>query len=231
MNARQDAVADLERTLGHTFKDRDLVEQALTHSSVGEGACPVADYEQLEFLGDRVLGLIVADLLIRHFPGDNEGDLSKRLNALVSRDTCARIAERVGVGPALRLAAGETKRGGRENKTILGDACEALIAAVYRDAGLEAARTVFTPLWEAELDALGSLSALSPKSKLHEWAMAKGRPAPTYRVTGREGPDHSPRFTVEVLVEGLDPTTATGRSRQEAEKAAASALLQREGLL
>src|ERR1700761_314705 len=137
MNARADAVATLEANLGHAFKDRALLEQALTHASVGQGARPVADYERLEFLGDRVLGLLVADLLLQRFPEASEGELAKRLNALVNRDTCARVAEKLGVNDALRLAPGETKLGGRQNRTILGDACEAVIAAVYRDAGLD----------------------------------------------------------------------------------------------
>ncbi|HEY3813674.1 MAG TPA: ribonuclease III [Caulobacteraceae bacterium] len=229
MNARADAVAHLEAELGHAFKDKSLLEQALTHASVGQGARPVADYERLEFLGDRVLGLIVADLLLERFPEMSEGELAKRLNALVNRDACARVAERLGIGAALRLAPGETKLGGRQNKTILGDACEAVIAAVYRDACLDKARRVFTPLWEAELDQLGPIAALDPKSRLNEWALGRANVSPVYRVVGREGPDHAPRFTVEVEVEGVAPISGAGRSRQEAEKAAAAAMLDREG--
>jgi ribonuclease-3 len=229
MNARAEAVARLETRLGHAFKDRTLLEQALTHASVGQGAGPVADYEQLEFLGDRVLGLIAADLLMARFPKEKEGDLSKRLHVLVSGETCARIAADLGVSDALRMAPGETKRGARQNTNILADACEALIAAVYRDGGLDAARAVFAPIWAPELEIQGAPEALSPKSKLNEWAMARAHVAPIYRVVHREGPDHAPRFTVEVEVEGLAPIAGAGRSRQEAEKAAALALLEREG--
>ena len=228
MNSRADAVAKLEAELGHAFKDRSLLEQALTHASVGQGARPVADYERLEFLGDRVLGLIVADLLVERFPEASEGELAKRLNALVNRDACARVAERLGIGAALRLAPGETKLGGRQNRTILGDACEAVIAAVYCDAGLDVARRVFAPLWDAELGQLGPIAALDPKSRLNEWALGRANVSPVYRVIGREGPDHAPRFTVEVEVAGLAPISGAGRSRQEAEKAAAAALLERE---
>ncbi len=228
MNARAEAVDRLETRLGHAFKDRSLLDRALTHSSAGQGARNVLDNEQLEFLGDRVLGLIVADMLMARFPEENEGDLSKRLHVLVSRDTCARIASDLGVGEALRMAAGETKRGARANTNILGDACEALIAAVYRDGGLDAARAVFGPLWAPELERQGAPEALSPKSRLNEWAMARAHVAPLYRVVHREGPDHAPRFTVEVEVEGFTPTSGVGGSRQEAEKAAALALLQRE---
>jgi ribonuclease III len=228
MNARADAVDKLEAELGHAFKDRSLLEQALTHASVGQGARPVADYERLEFLGDRVLGLIVADLLVERFPEASEGELAKRLNALVDRDTCARVAERLGIGDALRLAPGETKLGGRQNPTILGDACEAVIAAVYRDGDLEIARRIFAPLWDAELEQLAPIATLDPKSRLNEWALGRANVSPVYRVIGREGPDHAPRFTVEVEVPGVAPISGAGRSRQEAEKAAAAALLERE---
>jgi ribonuclease-3 len=231
MNARVAAVADLEKNLGLTFQDRSLLERALTHSSVGEGARDTQDYERLEFLGDRVLGLIVADRLMCRFKEANEGELSKRLHALVSRDACARVAEKLGVGPALRLAAGESKAGGRKNKTILGDACEALIGAVYVDAGLDAARAAFGPLWDREIEAMGEVDSFNPKSKLQEWAAGRGKAVPDYEVVGREGPDHAPEFTVEVRVEGVQPASARGRSRQAAEKAAAKTLLEREGLL
>lgn len=230
MNARADAVALLEANLGHSFSDRALLERALTHSSVGQGARPVEDNERLEFLGDRVLGLIVAGDLVARFPEEREGELSKRLHALVSRDACAAVAERLGVPEALRLAPGETRTGGRYKKTILGDACEALIGAVYLDAGFERAHAVFGPLWARELDSLGALPTLNPKSRLQEWAASAGRSSPAYRVVSREGPDHAPCFTVEVEVSGLQPSRGEGGSRQEAEKAAAIGLLQREGL-
>lgn len=230
MNARLSAVEGVERTLNYRFSDRDLLERALTHASAGQGARKIRNYERLEFLGDRVLGLIVADLLMRRYPKATEGELSKRLNALVSGQTCARVAEKIGLGPAIRLAAGETRRGARANATILGDVCEALIAAVYRDGGLAKATEVFTPLFEGEIDESEPLAALNSKSQLQEWAAAQGRPLPTYSVVAREGPDHEPVFTVEVRLEGSLPVEATGRSRQEAEKAAAAALLEREGV-
>jgi ribonuclease-3 len=231
MNARADAVAALERNLGHSFADRALLERALTHSSVGQGAKPIDDNERLEFLGDRVLGLIVASDLIARFPEANEGELSKRLHALVSRDVCAVVAERLGAPEALRMAPGETRTGGRYKKTILGDACEALIGAVYLDAGFEQAHAVFGRLWAAELDTLGETPKLNPKSLLQEWAAGEGLRLPVYTVVAREGPDHAPRFTVEVTVTGRDPISGEGGSRQDAEKAAATALLQREDLI
>jgi ribonuclease-3 len=231
MNARADAVARLERNLGHIFRDRSLLERALTHASVGQGARAVDDNERLEFLGDRVLGLIVARDLLDRFPEADEGDLSKRLHVLVSRDVCAAVAERLGAPEALRMAPGETRAGGRFKKTILGDACEALIAAVYLDAGFEAARAVFGPLWRDVLVDLGSLPSLNPKSQLQEWAAREGLSPPAYTVVSREGPDHAPRFTVEVTVTGRDPARGEGGSRQDAEKAAAIGLLQREAML
>jgi ribonuclease III len=231
MNLRAEAVANLERRLGHSFSDRSLLERALTHSSVGHGARAVEDNERLEFLGDRVLGLIVANDLFRRFPEAPEGELSSRLHALVSRDVCALVAERLGVPEALRLAPGETKSGGRYKKTILGDACEALIGAVFLDAGFEAAHAIFGPLWAEEIERLAPLTVLNPKSRLQEWAAGAGRTPPIYAVVGREGPDHAPRFTVRVALAGFEPAQGEGGSRQDAEKATARALLEREGLL
>jgi ribonuclease-3 len=231
MSVRAKAVADLEQKLGHVFNDRDLLERALTHSSVGEGARRVIDYERLEFLGDRVLGLLAAERLIDAYPKAKEGELSPKLQALVNREACARAARRMGVGPALRLSPGETKTGGRDKDTILGDACEALMAAVYIDGGMEASRAMFGTFWADEFAHLDAPKVKDVKSRLQEWAQGKGRPLPTYEVVGREGPDHAPTFTVEVKVEGVKPERAAGRSRQEAEKAAATAMLEREGLL
>lgn len=231
MNSRVEAVARLEAELGHVFVDRSLLERALTHSSVGEGAKRVGDNERLEFLGDRILGLLVAERLIEANPEAPEGELSRLLHAVVRKEACAAVSRRLHVGPALRLAAGETKTGGRDKDTILGDACEALIAAVYLDAGLDKAREVFGPLFDEQIRAVGSVAKVNPKSALQEWAASKGLPPPAYAVVDRTGPDHAPTFTVEVRVEGLAPFAAQGRSRQEAEKAAATAMLDREGLL
>ncbi|NEX92927.1 ribonuclease III [Caulobacter sp. 17J65-9] len=231
MSVRAKAVADLEQKLGHVFNDHDLLERALTHSSVGEGARRVIDYERLEFLGDRVLGLLAAERLIEAYPKAKEGELSPKLQALVNREACARAARRMGVGPALRLSPGETKTGGRDKDTILGDACEALMAAVYIDGGMEASRAMFGTFWADEFAHLDAPKVKDVKSRLQEWAQGKGRPLPTYEVVNREGPDHAPTFTVEVSVEGVKPERAAGRSRQEAEKAAATAMLEREGLL
>lgn len=234
-NLRAEAVAALQTRIGHPFKDAALLERALTHASVGEGA-PVGvhgprDNERLEFLGDRVLGLLVAEKLSRDYPTANEGELSSSLHALVDKTACARVGEALGVGAALRLSPGETKTGGRRKAGVIADAVEAILAAVYLDGGLEAARTFFDKAWAKEFSAPPSRTVTNPKSALQEWAQAKGRPLPTYRVADRTGSDHAPTFTVEVSVDGVEPLTAQGRSRQEAEKAAATALLKREGVI
>jgi ribonuclease-3 len=229
MNARAAAVDALTGRLGYAFNDAALLEQALTHASVGRGADKAGDNEVLEFIGDRVIGLLAAERLAELYPAAAEGDLTLRLHGLVNRDACARVARRIELGPALRLAGGESKTGGREKATILGDACEALMAAVYRDGGLEAARAVFLALWREEFDTVDTARPRDPKTALQEWVMGLGQPLPVYEVTHRSGPDHQPEFTVSVRVAGLDPALAKGSSRREAEKSAAAALLQREG--
>lgn len=234
MNARDLAVAELQRRLGYVFREGERLERALTHASIREGARSARgefrDNERLEFLGDRVLGLLVAERLIELYPDAAEGELSKRLHVVVSREACARVAEALHIGPSLRMAAGETKSGGRQNKTILGDACEAVIAAVYLDGGLEAARLVFGPRFEVEMQSLGALDTLNPKSHLQEWAAGRKLGTPRYSQIDRQGPDHAPRFVVEVSLNSGPPARGEGGSRQDAEKAAAAAWLEREGV-
>jgi len=225
---RKAAIAELERNLGHLFQDRELLERALTHSSAGEGARQIRDNERLEFLGDRILNLLAAEQLVALYPEDREGDLTKRMHGLVNRDACARTARRIGLSPALRLAGGESKRGGRDNPTILGDACEALLAALYEDAGLDRTREVFVRIWAAEFETVASAGAPNPKSELQEWAAARKLGPLRYTVIEREGPAHAPTFTVELRLDELAPAIAKGRSRQEAEQAAAQSMLDRE---
>jgi len=225
MDRRAAAVTELETRLGYQFSDRALLERALTHSSVGQGA---ADNERLEFLGDRVLALIVAEALAERDPEADAGGLSKRLHVLVSRDACATVARDLGVGLALRLPGGETRRGARDQARFLADACEALIAALYLEAGLTEARARVLALWAPLLESPHDEREANPKSRLQEWAAAAGRSAPAYRLVSRSGPDHAPVFTVEVEVSGSPPSRADGASRQAAEKAAALALIRRE---
>lgn len=208
--------------LGHKFADPSLLEEALTHRSAVGGR--TIGYERLEFLGDRVLGLVTADMLMDAFPEENEGALARRLAALVREETLAAVARDLGLGAEIHLGPGESEGGGRENDAILADACEAMIAAIYRDGGLEIARRFIETHWAGRLAA-----ELEPpqdaKSTLQEWAQGRGLPLPVYRVVEREGPDHAPRFTVSVEVTGKPPASASGHSKRTAEQAAAQALL------
>ena len=164
-------------------------------------------------------------------PIENVTSRLKSVESLVDKVACARVAEALGVGPAMRLSAGESKQGGRRRESVLGDAMEAILAAVYFDGGLDVARQVFDVSWAAEFQATPTRAVTNPKSVLQEWALKLGRALPVYRVVDRSGSDHAPTFTVEAVVEDVDPLTATGRSRQEAEKAAATAMLKREGVI
>jgi len=235
-NPRADAVAELVRRLGHEFRDPRLLERALTHASVGEGGSPQTskaprDNERMEFLGDRVLGLLVADRLHNDFPEADEGQLSSRLHSLVDKHACGRVGAALGIGEAVRLSPGETKSGGRRKEGVIADAVEAVLAAVWLDGGYDAARKAFERAWADELANPPERALGNPKSALQEWAQGQGRPLPTYRIAERTGSDHAPTFTIEVSVEGFEPLSAQGRSRQDAEKAAATAMLKREGVI
>ena len=225
---RKAAIAALEDSLGHPFADRELLDRSLTHSSAGEGARKIRHNERLEFLGDRVLNLLAAERLMELYPDEREGELTKRMHALISGETCARVAERIGLAEALRLSGGESRRGGRANATILGDACEALLAALYRDAGLDGTRTVFNRIWAEEFEAAETSGGSNPKSELQEWAAQRKLPQPAYEVASRTGPAHAPTFEVELRIGDLEPAHGRGGSRQQAEKAAAEAMLTRE---
>jgi ribonuclease-3 len=224
MNARQEAVAELERRVGHAFSDRELLEHALTHASVGKGAKKIRDNERLEFLGDRVLNLVVAERLMRLRPDAPEGELAKLMNQLVNYHACAEAGRAAGLRDALRLDASATRVGARDNDRVLGDACEALIAALYLDGGLEAARRFVLAFWGEGFDNLDH-PAKDSKTMLQEWAMARKLPVPEYRVVDQEGPAHAPRFTIEARLPGYEPEAATAGSKREAEKLAAERML------
>jgi len=226
MNTRMAAIAELERRIGHSFADRDLLERALTHGSVTKGSAKIRDNERLEFLGDRVLNLAVAEQLMTLRPEATEGELSKLMNQLVNYRACADAARRAGLRDALRVDASATKIGARDNERVLGDACEALIAALYLDAGFPAARQFVTTFWAELLNHLDTPTK-DPKTLLQEWAMARGLPVPNYRVVKQEGSAHEPVFTVEVGLPDLEPMTASGGSKREAERLAADAMLTR----
>lgn len=220
----------LEARLGHVFTDPGLLERALTHASA-PGVSDVArdSYQRLEFLGDRVLGLAVATMLLEAYPEADEGELARRLNHLVRRETCAEVAAELGLDAAVRMGSGEAQAGGRRKTAILGDVCESVLAAVYLDGGFAAATALVERYWRPRM--LGFAAARrDAKTTLQEWAQGQALSTPIYEAVARTGPDHEPRFTVLVRVEGLDPAEGAGRSKREAEQGAASAMLVREGI-
>jgi ribonuclease-3 len=213
----------LAETLGRTPADPALFERALTHSSHGED-----NYERLEFLGDRVLGLVVATWLYEVFQDEPEGKLSRRFNTLVARETCAEVARELGLGPRLRLGKQARDDGAWDSDNVLGDVVEALIGALYLDSGLEAADAFVRRAW-ADRVSSRDRAPKHPKSALQEWAAANDRKPPEYRLAGRTGPHHAPRFVVEVAIRGVGEASAEGTSKQEAETAAAAKLLEQLG--
>jgi ribonuclease-3 len=218
----------LEARLGHKFADQSLLDRALTHSSaVAPGKRVEQTYQRLEFLGDRVLGLVVADTLWRKYPKASEGELHRALANLVRAESCAEIARALDLGAELNLGDSERKSGGRENDAILADVCEAVIGAVYADADFEAAYDVVKALIGDRID-LAAKAAPSAKTTLQEWSDARGLGLPVYRELERRGPDHAPEFVISVSVTGLDEVVASGPTKRIAEHKAAEALLLRE---
>ncbi|MBX6322253.1 MAG: ribonuclease III [Rhodospirillaceae bacterium] len=224
----RDAAEALAGPLGHRFADEELLRQALTHPSAAAGGARRGPrpYERLEFLGDRVLGLVVAHMLYAAFPRESEGALAKRLAALVRREAVARVAETLGLGRYVVLSRGEAESGGRSSTTLLADALEAVIGALYLDGGLPAAEAFVRRHWESLLheDARPPQDA---KTALQEWAQGAGLPLPDYELVASEGPPHSPLFRVAVHVAGRPPAHGAGRSKQAAQQAAAAAMLER----
>lgn len=218
----------LEKSLGYRFRNQALIERALTHASVRGGKPQRDDNERLEFVGDRVLGLVVAEALSEAYPEATEGDLARRYNRLVRGETCAKVARECGLGASLILSDSEDESGGREKSTILADAIEAVLGAVFLEAGYEASRDVIRRLWKAHFEQLPQVSA-DAKSSLQEWAQGQGLALPEYVEIARKGPDHAPRFTSEVRIPGKQPARGEGASKRAAEQAAATALLAREG--
>ena len=219
--------ARLEAAIGHSFAEKDRLDRALTHASARTHKG--GNYERLEFLGDRVLGLCVAELLFRTFGAAAEGELSVRLNQLVSAETCAEVADEMDLHLFIRTGADVKKLTGKRMLNVRADVVESLIAALYLDGGLEVARRFILRYWEGR--------AIRPdgarrdaKTELQEWAHAKFGVTPVYRVDERSGPDHDPRFTVTVEVAGTEAETGFERSKRAAEQAAAARLLEREGV-
>ncbi len=214
-------------SLGHEFSDVSLLESALTHGSGRRGSAE--DYERLEFLGDRILGFVIAEWLYDAFR-ESEGDMNRRLASLVDKQSCADVAADIGVSAHVRLESSARASGVHRSANLLGDVCEALIAALYIDGGMDAARAFIRKGWAGRVDT-ASKPPRNPKNELQEWAQGQRKPIPKYEIVWRDGPDHAPKFRVEVSVRGLDPISGEGGSRQEAEKAAALAMLKRENAL
>ena len=196
------------------------MEQALTHSSkVG-----AANYERIEFLGDRVLNLVIAHTLFEQFPSDSEGNLAKRHSALVQGRMLAAIGTQVNIHDFVILSEAERQSGGAENENIISDAMEALLGAIFLDGGLEAVRPVIIRLWDKYIVSHNELPQ-DAKTELQEWVQARGLPLPEYVISGRTGPDHAPEFEVEVRVQGYSSVKANGSSRRQAEKEAAKIMM------
>jgi ribonuclease-3 len=211
----------VERTIGHRPRDAALFERALTHSSRADAE----DYERLEFLGDRVLGLAIASWLYELFPDEPEGKLSRRLNALVARETCAEIGRELGLGGRILLGKQARDDGAADSDNVLGDVVEALLGALYLEAGQDAAAAFVRRAWGERVSSQDK-APKHPKSTLQEWAAAHDRKPPVYSLSGKSGPHHAPRFVVEVEIAGVGAATAEGLSKQEAETEAARALLE-----
>lgn len=204
------SLSALEKAIGHNFEDQNLLKDALTHSSKGGDK----NYERLEFLGDRVLGLIIAEILLEKFGKEKEGDLAKRLAVLVQGEVLAEIAAGIGLGSYISLS------GTEENENILADSFEALLGALYLDAGLRPCRKLIEKLWDERFSTLNA-PPQHPKTRLQEWAQSQGLPLPQYTISAQTGPDHAPQFTVQLSVKGYNDVSADGRTRQIAEKEAA----------
>ncbi len=222
-------IKQLETALGYRFKSRAVLDRALTHASTRSDQSKGEDNERLEFLGDRVLGLAVAELLLERDPKATEGALARRFNRLVRKETCARVGRSINLGPLMLLSAAEHDSGGRDKDTILADAIEALLAAIFLEAGFAVARDVIRMLWAPLVDGLPETVA-DAKSMLQEWAQGQGLPLPRYVEIERKGPDHAPVFTTEVSIDGKKPARGSGANKRAAEQAAASAMLAREGV-
>lgn len=213
--------------MGYEFKDQSLLVRALTHSSACDRNQTSTSNERLEFLGDRVLGLVIADMLLQTYGHADEGELALRFNSLVRKETCAAVAAELELGLVLNMSSGEARSGGRGNKSIMGDACEAVIAAIYLDGGYDAGHQFIERFWRPRL-----LNVKKPprdaKTALQEWAQALKLPTPNYVLLERSGPDHAPDFIYSVEVENRQAITGEGTSKRNAEQAAAEAFLLRE---
>lgn len=228
MRRKTAAERALQETLGYTFDDKSLLGRALTHGSALTGGDRAMSYQRLEFLGDRVLGLAVADMLMREFPAATEGELSRRLADLVRATSCAAVARAMGLETVIYFGANKGAKA-RLTQAILADACEAIVGAVYLDGGYAPAALVVERFWKQQL--LAPAQPLrDPKTALQEWAQGRGLPTPQYREVERRGPHHDPEFRIVVELPHHAAAEGIGRSKRAAEQAAAAAMLTREGV-
>lgn len=220
----------LEQRLGYTFADKDILRRALTHASAISPARRVkSSYQRLEFLGDRVLGLVVANLLYQRRPDANEGELSRTLNSVVRKESCADVARNLNLGEDMVLGDSEARTGGARKDAILADVCEAVIGAIYTDGGLDNAYAFVETAFAAHLANRDARKA-DAKTALQEWAQGQGLKPPEYRLVERSGPDHAPLFTIAVHIEGFEPALGIGQSKKVAEHKVAELFLQRENI-
>ncbi|MBY0566942.1 MAG: ribonuclease III [Hyphomonadaceae bacterium] len=228
MSRKQDAALDaLEARIGHTFEKRALLQEALTHGSALDGARVKRSYDRLEFLGDRVLGLVVSERLLAENKSIEEGELAPRYNALVNKHACAAAARAADLGAAVVLSPSEEANGGRGKEAILADICESVIAAIYLDAGLEAARAFIYRFWGEAFDDVKA-TPRDAKTALQEWAAAKKKGL-HYNVVEQTGPEHAPHFVIDAQVDGFPPSRGEGGSKRDAQRAAATAFLKARG--
>lgn len=216
----QKALDNLQETIGYRFQSTEYIERALTHASTGRAK----NYERLEFLGDRVLGLVIAHILWSSFPEENEGGLAKRHAALVQGKMLADIAQTIHLGDFMILSDSERAAGGAENENILADGLESLLGAMYLDGGIAACTNFIQRFWKDKIHTMTE-PPQDPKTELQEWAQKRSLPLPVYELESKEGPDHAPTFRIGVRIEGFSPAVATGLSRRKAEKEAAEMLL------
>ena len=223
---KSEAIRSFEQRLGYEFSNLSLLVEALTHSSVASDFRK--DNQRLEFLGDRVLGLVMAEALLEIDQTAPEGTLAPRFNALVRKETCAEVARQIELGGVLKIGRSEMLSGGRRKDALLGDGMEAVIAAIYKDGGFEVAKTIIINLWGDRIKNVKG-DARDAKTMLQEWAQARGQNPPNYEVMSRSGPDHAPDFLVKVILDSGETSEALAGSKRQAEQMAAKALLQNIG--
>ncbi len=223
---KSEAIRSFEQRLGYEFSNLSLLVEALTHSSIASDFRK--DNQRLEFLGDRVLGLVMAEALLEIDQTAPEGTLAPRFNALVRKETCAEVARQIELGGVLKIGRSEMLSGGRRKDALLGDGMEAVIAAIYKDGGFEIAKTIIIKLWGDRIKNV-KVDARDAKTTLQEWAQARGQNPPNYEVISRNGPDHAPEFLVKVILASGETSEAMAGSKRQAEQMAAKALLQKIG--